>query len=206
MFSPVRNFVVALCVIASASVARGNLISLVASHDPTQPNAFTLDFGQFGGETGAQISNTDFVLDVDATRGTASFVSYVQSIQSITLPGGVPTGAIGVTIVPGSSSGTYNPLTGDFSTSEDYKITFANDLSMFGLESPVTLPSSSTGNIDFGKSRISQNWAGIGQIGTPPNTFPFAYTCAVNTVFTPEPTALALMGLGTMGLLIRRKR
>lgn len=198
----------ALGVVTLASAAQAGMIALSAVHDPNQPNFFTLNFpAEYGGPRSGQISNTNFTLSYDDVGGTAQFDSYLQFIDSIELPGGIQTGAITVSIVPGTSSGSYNAVTGEFTTSEDYSITFENDLSMFGLVSPVVMPSSSSGQIDFGASRIAQNWAGVGAIGNPAQPdkpIVFDYVCVVNTTFVPEPATAALLMLG--GLVLRRRR
>jgi hypothetical protein len=206
--SQMRVLLSILAVLTVATAAPAGMVSLTATHDPTQPNFFTLNFPpEYGGPRSGLISATDFVLGYDDLAGTAQFESYFQNIDSIELPGGVQTGAITVTVVPGTSSGTFDVNTGQFSTSEDYSITFENDLSMFGLVSPVVLPSGSTGLVDFANLRIGQEWAGDGAIGNPSdpkNPIDFAYVCVVNTTFVPEPATIALFGL--VGLLLRRRR
>lgn len=165
---------------------------LAAEQDFQEISTFTLDFGDVGGISEAQISQTQFVLQFDATAGTARFVDYDQQIAPLLLFGVFDTGNITVTIVPGSSSGTYNAATGQFTTTEFYEIAFEGDLSMFGLTSPVVLPSTSTGVVTFdtpGSGRIRQNWAGEGELGNPndpENPISFTYTCNVNTVFSRQ--------------------
>ncbi|MCG3128586.1 MAG: hypothetical protein CHACPFDD_03475 [Phycisphaerae bacterium] len=182
---------VALAAVLSASALADSRF-LAAQQDFQEISTFTLDFGDVGGTSEAQISQTQFVLQFDAAAGTARFVDYDQQIEPLLLFGMFDTGDITVTIVPGSSSGTYNPATGEFTTTEYYEIAFEGDLSMFGLTSPVVLPSTSSGVVTFetpGTGRIRQAWAGEGELGNPndpENPISFTYTCNVNTVFSRQ--------------------
>lgn len=166
-----------------------------ATEDPFQISQFTLDFGiLFGGETSAQISTTDFEIEVDEVAGTARFVSYHQAIAPLTLPGGISTGNIIVEIVPGSSQGVFDPETQTFLTTEDYAISFEGDLSAFDLESPVILPSTSTGALvrDARPSTarlgsVNMVWDGASFFADPTGNFEridFTYTCQVNTFYS----------------------
>jgi hypothetical protein len=173
---------------------------------PGMESTFTLDFGG-GFIESSFISNTRFSLEVDpelGPLGSARFLSYSQQIASIDLPdpfGGpdpVPTGEITVEVLPGTSGlGAYNPLSGDFYTSETYRIHYTGDLSVYGLtEGFVDLPSSSTGTITLSapdRGTIRQEWEGTYTF--PGTEVSVNYTCAVNTQIVPEPGSFWLLAL-----------
>jgi len=180
--------------------ARAETFRVNAREDPQEVSAFTLDFGEaLGGVASGMIALTDYTLQVDSTNGSARFVDYYQEIEPITLPGGVSTGDIVVTVVDGTSDGTFDVASGRFDTAEDYAIYFDGDLSMFGLESPVILSSTSSGTVNLGSidgGSINFQWVGDGDLANPydPNQrLNFSYTCTVNTVF--PATASMFVGL-----------
>jgi hypothetical protein len=183
-----RKFLVsvALCGVVMSAASAADLRSLDASGDETAPNQFTLDFGD-GTPRSAQITDTYYDLQIDATTGTARFTRYEQFIDPIEIPIGpgvfLSTGELTVRIVPGTSTGNYVPGTGVFSTSEQYEISFTGDLSALGFFSPVILPSTSTGQIVFdtpSDGRIGQTWEGDVMVGP----IPLGYQCQVNTIFS----------------------
>ena len=170
--------------------ARAETYRVNARENPQEVSAFTLDFGEaLGGVASGMIALTDYTLEVDSTNGSARFMDYYQEIEAITLPGGVSTGNIVVTVVDGTSAGTYDTATGRFDTAEDYAVFFEADLSMFGLESPVILSSTSAGAVDLGSIEggfINFAWTGDGDLANPfdpSQRINFSYTCSVNTVF-----------------------
>lgn len=175
--------------------------TLIAGGDPAVPSSFTLDFGAEGGVASARIVFTDIAFEVDADEGTARFVSYYQEVEPLLLPGGFSTGNLVIEIVDGSSEGSYNERTGEFQTTEFYAIHFEGDLSAFGLESPVFLPSASNGvvtlDVETG-GRISLDWVGDGQLANPSNPeepLEFSYTCEARAAFAAGPTALVRLAL-----------
>ena len=190
-----------LAAIFSGGPALAEPIALVATQAPNPASSFSLDFGAFGGVASARISQTDFALEIDADLGTAQFAHYEQSVDPLTLPGGISTGNIRVEVVPGSSAGTLNVLTGEFTTQELYAVHFDGDLSAFSLTSPVVLPSTSSGTVKLSARSggdVLMAWAGISQLPNPfdPSTvIPFNYTCAVTAVFAPEPVTLLELAL-----------
>jgi len=166
----------------AVSSVRAEQRALQATHDGTQTNEFSFIFGEEPGQRStAQITATNFELQVDPIGGGARFVRYDQAIDPLTLPGGFSTGDITVQIVPGSSSGTYNVETGEFQTTELYEISFTGDLSPLGLISPVILPSASAGTVngdDNGAIQLLWGDENV-QIGA----IMFSYTCEVNALF-----------------------
>lgn len=184
---------------ATAQSALAAPLSIVTQEDPAEPGAFTLSFGGLGLVTQSNISSTTYELNVDTVHGTAHFVSYLQHVQPLILPGGFSTGDITVEIVPGSSSGTFDPFTRTFTTTEFYAVHFTGDLSAFGLTSPVFLPSSSVGALAvdaLAGGQVTMDWSGNGELANPfdpENPLTFTYTCAVNTVF--PPSAANVVGL-----------
>jgi hypothetical protein len=173
--------------------------SVITSEDPAQPGAFSLNFGELGGVASSNITSTNYELSVDPVGGTARFVSYRQQVEPLILPGGFSTGDITVEVVEGSSTGSFDPITGQFTTSELYAVHFTGDLSAFGLTSPVLLPSSSDGALTLDAvagGEVKMNWNGRGELANPfdPLTpLSFTYICEVNTVFAP--TAANVVGL-----------
>jgi len=185
---------------ATAQAGHARPLSVVTSEDPAQPGAFTLNFGDLGFVASSSISTTDYELSLDTAQGTAGFVSYLQHVQPLMLPGGISTGDITVEIVSGSSSGSFDPLTRTFATSELYAIHFTGDLSAFGLTSPVLLPSSSSGElaIDLAGGSVTMDWNGSGELFNPfdpSNPLTFTYQCAVNTLFPATPANLVGLSL-----------
>jgi hypothetical protein len=194
--------------------------TLLGTQDYTPGNEsyFSLNFVDFGLLRQSAITSTNFALQFDSDpnpTGSASFLSYDQNVDPVFLPNPTPgepdisTGPITVEIIPGSSGvSSYDPLTGIFSTTELYKVTYTNDLSQFGLTDPnheVILPSTSTGVIIYDtvdSGRIQQTWLGRFDL----NGLVIDFQCAVNTVFTPEPTTASLLGLAGLALLRRRRR
>lgn len=190
---------VALAAAGSAQSTRS--LAIATTENPGNPGAFTLDFGDLGFSARGNITTTNYELSVDPIQGTARFVSYLQHVEPLTLPGGISTGDITVEIVEGSSHGTYDPFTRTFSTSEMYAVSFTEDLSPFGLSSPVLLPSSSAGDLVLDPltgGQVSMDWNGVGQLGNPQDPsspFTFTYTCASNTVFPSTPESAVGLAL-----------
>jgi hypothetical protein len=192
---------VGLAAAASSQASHAGPLSIVTSENPAQPGAFTLDFGDLGVVARSNITSTTYELAIDPARGTARFVSYLQHVEPLVLPGGFSTGDITVEIVAGSSSGTFEPLTRTFTTSEQYAVHFTGDLSAFGLSSPVLLPSSSVGAlaVDAGQGgEVVMDWDGFGQLANPfdpANPLTFTYRCAVNTLFPATPANMVGLAL-----------
>lgn len=186
--------VVALGLLVATSVQAAP-IQVNATEDSVQPGFFTLDFGAKVGIASGQITSTDYGLEVDPDAGTARLTDYYQEVESLNLFGAVPTGDIVVTIVEGSSSGTYNKATREFTTTETYLVYFAEDLSAFGLVSPVELESTSTGTVDIsterGASHVNLTWEGGSDIAGQE----FSYDCQVNTQFSATSTQILDIGL-----------
>lgn len=176
--------------VASASAAPEFLVTVQPDGVTLPPSTFTLSFGG-GVDRQAMISRTDFVIEIDEAAGTARFRQYFQNIDSLELPGGIHTGAITVSVAPNTSAGTFDGAT--FATNEIYNITFANDLSIFGLASPVGLPGASGGtytHISGDNGEIALAWDGIGQLQNPAdpgNPIVFAYRCDVHTRVMAAP-------------------
>ena len=173
----------------------------MAGQAPTPASSFSLDFGAYGGIASARISQTDFALEIDADLGTAQFTQYQQFVDPLLLFGAFDTGNIRVEVVPGSSAGTLNVLTGEFTTQELYDVYFDGDLSAFNLTSPVRLPSTSAGTVTLTAltgGDVIMAWAGTSQLPNPfdPSTFiPFRYTCSVQAAFAPEPVTLLQLAM-----------
>ncbi len=185
---------VALGLVAATSVQAAPIL-VSATEDIAQPGFFSLDFGAGVGRSSGQITSTDYALEIDPEAGTSRLVGYYQEVESLDLFG-VPTGEITVEVVPGSSTGTYNKETREFTTTELYRVSFTADLSAFGLFSPVELPSTSIGTVDIsterGASHVNLQWAGSSDI-IPDQEF--TYTCQVNTAFTSSIPQILDIGL-----------
>lgn len=219
--------ITAICLATIASlilVAPANAIPQVlpATQDftPGYESSFNLDFGG-GFQRSAFISQTNYELEIDAepVGGAARFLSYTQSVDSIDMPNPLfgqvgqpeflPTGAISVSIVPGTSGASSYLLsgnTGEFSTTESYLISWTEDLTNLGLGTvnggSLEFPSTSQGTIEFltqSSGRINQVWSGVFE------PLGLTYTCFVNTTFVPEPASLSLLAFGAMGLIRRRR-
>lgn len=197
------SFVVA----APASAEPVNLFALQAA---APDSTFTLSFsGQ--ALPSSFISNTNFQLELDSAiaGGTARFVNYYQNVAPLTLPDGqggfVNTGDLTVTVVPGSSGiGTFDSLTGAFTTSETYRIDYTGDLRPIGLDDGGTVYFDSTSNglvtfdnLDPSFGSIEQHWSGYYM------PLGLDYTCQVYSVF-PEPASMTLLALGALALRRRR--
>lgn len=183
-----------LAIMASTAGAAPQI--LVAVNDPNQPNQFVVNFPpELGGPQTAAIPSTKYLLRIDDEKGTAGIVSWVQRVNPLMLAG-INTGNITVRLASDSTGVFDGGLKGQeqdgvFSTTEAYNVHFAGDLSMFGLQSPFFIPSSSTGEVvfDAGSSEmgtISMEWTGLGSIPNPfdpANPFVFSYACQVNSRF-----------------------
>ena len=184
---------VALAAAASAQSAHTPPLSIVTHENAAEPGAFTLNFSELGIVARSNITSTTYELSVDPGHGTARFVSYHQHVDPLVLPGGLSTGDITVEIVEGSSSGSFDALTGTFTTSEMYAVHFTGDLSAFGLTSPVLLPSSSAGELTVDAVTggvVTMDWNGSGELSNPfdpSSPLTFTYRCAVNTLFPATP-------------------
>ena len=175
------------CMVESSAVAAP--IHVQARQNQSIESYFTLDFGQ-GGVASALISRTDMQLEIDGLTGSARIMGYDQDIDPLSIPGPtgpVSTGAIKVRIVPGSSTGTYNRATGEFVTDELYHIEFDDtELAIFGLTSPVILPSQSVGIVDIENStvgRVTMNWAGT-NVSNETIPLNFSYACTIFATFS----------------------
>lgn len=193
--------IVALVTLMTSVGVRAETITMTAGASPDTPSSFTLDFGANLGRSTGHISFMDIELEVDPDNGTARFVHYYQEVSALTLPGGLSTGDLIIEIVENSSTGTYNELTGTVDTVDQYAIYFSGDLSAFGLQSPVILPSTSLGTvmasaIDGGT--ITLDWAGFGQLANPfdpSNPITFEYTCSSNATFESDAYTTVRIGL-----------
>ena len=187
-----RKLLGATLVLAGLTVATASAdaVSLKAEHDAAAPNFFTLDFGD-GNPRSAQITDTVYDLRLDEAKGEARFISYLQFIDPIEIPiapGAVlSTGDITVEIVPGSgdpAASSYDAKTGEFTTSEIYRISFTGDLAPIGFFSPVDLPSDSSGTVAYDNTgtggTIGQDWEGSVELF--PGQF-LNYRCRVSTTF-----------------------
>jgi hypothetical protein len=139
-------------------------------------------------------------LQVDSETGTARFAHYYQEVDALTLPGGLSTGNLTIEILEGSSTGTYDYLTGEFTTSETYLVYFEGDLSAFGLESPVAMPGESLGTVQFDGTdgAIILDWDGAGMLMNPfsPGEYiDFSYFCTLNAQFAPDAITLVELAL-----------
>lgn len=182
--------VTSLGVCAAAEAAPGTLVCIGGADSASE---FTLDFPVFGADT-AQINQTEYDLVLDGVTGEARIVYYFQNVDSLTLPGGIETGDMVIAVLPGSSTGTYDSVSGTFATEEIYAIYFSGDLSAFGLTSPVYLPGTSSGTLtesgDGVTGAVAMLWDGAGALPDPTNPgsfIPFTYECRVNTEFSREP-------------------
>lgn len=159
--------------------------SLDARHAPGAPNSFSLNFGD-GVDRISQITDTTYDLRLNETAGAAQFVSYEQFVAPIEIPIGpgqvLSTGDLTIRVLPGTSSGTYDVASGQFSTQESYEISFTGDLSMIGFFSPVILPSQSSGQVTYASDNtgsVEQIWEGAVDMGP----IQLTYVCRVNTTF-----------------------
>lgn len=162
----------------------------LAETDPEMESWFMIDFGEgYGGTRSAYITQTRFLLDLLPERGVARFLEYHQNVEPLELPGGYSTGNMVITVVPGSSGGTFDAGSGTFTTLELYRIDFDGDLSFYNLYSPIYLSGTSTGAIDRAARKIAQRWAGEGELENPfdpNNPIRFEYVCKVNTIFQSQ--------------------
>jgi hypothetical protein len=179
----------------AASSAMAGAQALIADQDFAETSAFSLNFA-FLPASPSDISFTQFDVEVDPLSGTAVFVDYYQEVAALTLPspdgqGVLSTGPLVIEIVPGSSQGTFDPVTREFQTFDLYAIHFTGDLSAFGLSSPVILPGDSLGKIlnadaNLAAGDIALDWDGEGFLpnpGDPTQPIPFTYTCSTKTNF-----------------------
>ena len=186
-----------------------------AYEDVEAENQFTLTF--FGDTpadnmvTSSKVVATRLSLEVDEENGTARFTDYYQIVAPLTLPLGISTGNIIVQIK--SSSGAYDRNTGDFTTHDEYEISFTNDLSFFGFTSPVIIPSESHGNLNGGPSAarsIGMTWEGTGELANsadPSDPYHYTYVCtstskiADPSTFPPLPQVnSSACGAGVCGV------
>lgn len=174
---------------AAATAVQAAPTRVQATQDQNVESYFSLDFGpEMGGVSNATITRTDMELELDGASGLARFVNYDQDVDPLTLPGGLSTGALRIRIVPGSSTGTFNRLTGEFFTHEVYSIEFDGDLSAMGLFSPIPLASESMGVVDIetgALGRVTMNWAG-GNLANEVIPFDFSYICTLFATFEPS--------------------
>lgn len=172
-----------------AGGASADCVRLVAQNDPTLPNHFTLDFGDFGGVRSANITISEMVIEI-CDDSTAVFADYYQEADPLILPDGTSTGDLTILVNP-SRPVSYDAVDGIFVTDDDYQIHFTGDLSAYGIPSPFGFQhQSSTGVIDYDTATtgtVSMAWSGNSALPNPfdPNgpLIPFAYTCAVNANF-----------------------
>ncbi|MBX3393833.1 MAG: hypothetical protein KF841_00555 [Phycisphaerae bacterium] len=213
-------------ILACATIAVGFSASRVSA-EPVVLNAFEnsavvtnfqLIFPDLGINSTSNVFFTRYKLEIDEQAGTARFVDYIQQIDPLMLPLGISTGRLDIRIT--SSSGTYDSASKTFETNDVYQISFRNNLSTFGFESPVLLEAKSKGTLSdrVGSARnVEMRWEGSGELQNeenPAEPYKFTYTCRVNTSIAasdsdvpPIPTRgacaegiLSIFGLATMSL------
>jgi len=181
------------------SAASAAPITLLAEQSQAeQPSSFTLNFEGFGQPESAQISQTQFDLELDPDTGAARFTHYTQQIDAITLPGGISTGNLTVELLSVTSAGSFDDLSGQFETSEMYRISFDGDLTPYGLSSPVDLPSASLGTIALSAAeggRVTLLWDGVHILNSPFGPISLRYTCDLAAAFAPDALSLVRLSL-----------
>lgn len=189
----VRGWVV-LAGLAFVGAAGAEEVSLEA-RDAQGLSAFALDFGD-GVPRVAAITYSELDLRIDPGAGSARFAYYHQTAEPLVLPSPLPpfevsTGELVIEIVPGSSTGSFDAESGEFTTSEDYVIHFDGDLSVLGLTSPVVLSgAASTGTLtnpggDYASGQASLAWSGTYELEfTDGTVIPLAYTCGVDAEYS----------------------
>jgi hypothetical protein len=215
--------------LAATSARAESAQTIFGYEDADFQTSFSLNFPALGINSSSKVFYTRFKLDIDEDAGTARFASYEQEIEPLILPLGISTGTLRVRIQ--NSDGTFNKATKTFETTDDYNITFTNDLTLFGFESPVVLPSVSQGRITTnadGEQFIEMEWQGEGELENsekPEEPYQFTYSCAVRSrvansadAVPPLPTRdtcgtgiISLLGLGFVSFIgmkrnIRRRR
>ncbi len=227
----VRNLFASVVVLGlgATSAMAQNAQTLFGYEDADFQTSFSLNFPELGIDSSSKVFYTRFNLDIDEDAGTARFVSYEQEIEPLILPLGISTGTLRVRIQ--NSDGTFNKATNTFETTDDYNITFTNDLSLFGFASPVVLPSVSEGRITTnadGERFVEMAWQGEGELENsenPQEPYKFTYSCSVRSRVADTadgvpalPTRdtcgtgiISLLGLGFVGFVgmkrnIRRRR
>lgn len=185
----IRNSAAVAAAFAVSALAGADCVRLVSENTPGAPNAFTLDFGPFGGTRQANITLSEITLETCDSTGEARFTDYYQEVGELILPDGTSTGELTILVNP-SRPQSYNPITGEFTTDDDYSIYFAGDLSAYGIQPPFSFQhQSSSGVIAYETATtgtIAMNWAGSSALPNPfvPGEYiPFSYTCSVNVSF-----------------------
>lgn len=173
--------------------------------------SFSLTFPDLGITSSSKVFYTRFKMDIDESAGTARFTSYEQEIEPLILPLGISTGTLRVQIQ--NSEGSYNTFTDTFVTNDDYNITFTNDLTAFGFESPVVLPAVSEGRVTTeanGDRFIEMEWQGDGELANsenPSEPYKFTYTCSTRSRLADSADAVPALptrnacGTGIFGAL-----
>jgi hypothetical protein len=195
---------VALSLVFAAS-AHARIEVVNALQDPANPtgSTFGLDFGDNGGLRSQQISSTEFQLNFNAATSRAQFVSYQQSVPSLTLPdgteAGTATGPITVTMIPGEGGSLIDNGDGsfNFATVDHYIIEFTGDLTAFGIPGQQVFFENvlATGRVVFDQTRgaadagqVDLNWNGDGVLLDPASPvgalLPFTYECTLTMIFS----------------------
>lgn len=177
---------VAVFAVAPAFAQLQSSSTLFAYEDAAVESGFNITFPDFGIDSTSRIIYTRFNVDIDEEKGTARFSAYDQMIEPLLMPLGISTGTLHIRIE--SSEGTFDKATNTFQTNDLYNITFTNDLSVFGFESPVIIPSVSTGRVTTdaeGVRRVELDWVGEGELAneeTPSEPYKYTYSCSTRTV------------------------
>lgn len=217
-----RFMVAAIFTLSAAGLASAEPVTLNAYENSEVETNFELVFPELGIRSSSPVFFTRYKLEIDEEAGTARFVDYIQQIDPLAMPLGISTGRLDIRIT--ESSGTYDAKTRTFSTNDTYQITFANDLSTFGFESPVLLPAVSHGTLSDAVDSVQtveMSWEGHGELANesnPAEPYEYTYTCRSNTTIAkseadvpPLPTrfcadglfsifGFAAMGFGMIGL------
>jgi len=198
--------------VVSATVSAEPVL-IGASHE-RNGSSFILDFPAFDdgstleneGRVAAEIAHTDFALEIDAVAGTANFMNYSQTIDSLNLFG-VETGPLEVTI--SASLGGVFFSDGTFQTEDTYEVRWFRDLSALGLEpeDPAHPELGGVRRLDStssGRMEIQPDRSGIAEVSWVPPAggpapqllgFEFSYTCSMTAVFAVTPASLIAVEL-----------